>query len=78
MSDRPHHPGFSINLSCDVVLSISDLWPEGNAPDHPTVADVVELVRKDGGLRHIIRAWNLDDEIEMEIAGPGGVEVVRP
>lgn len=78
MSDRPRHPGFSINLSCDVMLSISDLWPDGNAPQDPTVADVAELVRRDGGLRHIIRAWNLDAETEMTISGPGGVEVVLP
>lgn len=76
MSERKH-PGFSIGLSCDVVLSIADLWPDGNAPANPTVSDVAALVMKEGGLRHIIRAWDLDRETEMTITGPEGVEVVR-
>ncbi len=78
MTDRNNHPGFAFSVSCDVRLSVKNLWPDGNAPEHPSVADVVALIQKDGGLRHILRAWDLDQEMELTITGPGGVEVVTP
>lgn len=50
-------------------LGVDDIWPDGDAPDHPTAADVVKRMRDCGGTaRQIIGEWNLLDS--LEVIGP--------
>ena len=66
---------FAILYSCDVELDLEQLWPDGDAPENPTPADVYALVQKDGGFYSAIRSWNLEEFGEGEIlAVPDGGE----
>lgn len=52
---------FILQYDIDVTLDVDELWPDGDAPDDPTVADVVALIKRCGGWRKVISDWNLDD-----------------
>lgn len=52
---------FRISLRIDSELSVDELWPDGNAPEDPTTDDVRALVEEDGGIRRVLRDWNLID-----------------
>jgi hypothetical protein len=50
---------FTISISIDELLTKEELWPDGNAPENPTVDDVIRLIEKSGGVGGIIKDWNL-------------------
>lgn len=41
-------------------LSVAEIWPDGDAPENPTIEDVLAEVRKAGSLRRLAQEWNLD------------------
>lgn len=54
---------FRVTYSIDVVLVVletDDIWPDDDAPENPTAADVAARIRKDGGFPDVIGSWNLD------------------
>lgn len=53
---------FNLSLG-EVQLSVSDIWPDGDAPENPTPQDVADLIAKCGGVRAVLSEWNLIDEI---------------
>lgn len=53
-------------------LSIDQVWPDGDAPDNPTVDDVIEALRSRGDfMESIAQDWNFDMQ-DIEVTGPGG------
>ncbi len=41
-------------------LTVEEIWPDGDAPENPTVDDVLAQVRKAGSLWQLASEWNLD------------------
>ncbi len=59
---------FSIHLEGpSFELEISEVWPDGDAPDNPTAEDVAKTMREYG--YNLIRDWGLDDGLEVYIDG---------
>lgn len=52
---------FQLSYTINVVLSVDDIWPDGDAPENPTVADVEKVIDACGGWQRIVSDWNLDD-----------------
>jgi hypothetical protein len=52
---------FKIHYKCVSELTVSDLWPDGDAPDNPTTADVRQLIREYGGIYNVLGEWNLHE-----------------
>lgn len=50
---------FAIIMEVCEQLTVDELWPDGDAPDNPTVSDVRALIDKCGGLKRTIDEWNL-------------------
>lgn len=50
---------FRITIDSEHEFDISELWPDGDAPESPTAADVRQLVKDSGGVRAIVRDWDL-------------------
>ena len=50
---------FEIQLDLDLTLSVEDIWPDGNAPEYPTIEDVRNLIEEEGGIEEVLREWNL-------------------
>lgn len=42
-------------------LTVEEIWPDGDAPENPTLADVIAVVQKhgNGGPLRLARDWNL-------------------
>ncbi len=50
---------FELVIESRVVLTVDQIWPDGNAPADPTAKDVLELNDDDGGPETVLREWNL-------------------
>lgn len=61
-----------VHVRGDNDLTVADLWPDGNAPDPVTAADVVQLIRSCGGVRRVLTDWNLDHDIEVIVRDGDG------
>lgn len=61
----------SINIEANTDLSVSDMWPDGDAPANPTASDVVQLLL-DGGLRSNLRDWSLLDHLDILVSVDDG------
>ncbi len=59
---------FQITYTVDVTLDASELWPDGDAPENPTAADVRKLIQKSGGIYRVIDDWNLREGGVCEVA----------
>ena len=50
---------FTITMTHSATIAVGDLWPDGDAPAHPTRADVEALIKEHGGYTGIIRGWDI-------------------
>ena len=41
-------------------LTAAEIWPDGDAPENPTVDDVIAEMRKSGSLSRLASDWNFD------------------
>lgn len=55
---------FYIELTTTGVLDVDEIWPDGDAPVEPTVADVQELIEEEG-LRTVMRDWGFEDGLAL-------------
>jgi hypothetical protein len=53
-------------------VSVDDIWPDGDAPENPTAADVQREIDKSRDLATALLYWNLDEDLELVAAGPFG------
>jgi hypothetical protein len=49
------------------MLSIDDIWPDGDAPENPTAEDVIEAMREYGSPRTVACEWDLLDELTIHV-----------
>lgn len=60
---------FTLRLEpAEFDLSIDEIWPDGDAPENPTAADVVAQMR--GGVDGVMREWNISPDF-IEVSGSG-------
>jgi len=58
---------FTIEITTGPIeLDISEVWPDGDAPENPTAQDVLDLMLLDG-LPYVLKEWNLDTDLEVTI-----------
>lgn len=57
----------NITVTFDADLDIESLWPDGDAPEHPTIADVQKVIDRDGGIERVLHDWNLDQDPDVVI-----------
>jgi hypothetical protein len=50
---------FKIRYEMETVLDVDSMWPDGDAPESPTVEDVIGLIKKHGGIYRVLDEWNL-------------------
>ena len=68
MSDEKRTVRFNFSFSADVSLSVEQIWPDGDAPENPTVDDVLDVIEQSGGKDRIFRDWDLDHEISLLVS----------
>ncbi len=60
--------GFNFDLQALVWFDLSEIWPDGDAPENPTAADVAKVIEQCGGLRRVLRDWDLDQNLTLTIS----------
>ena len=60
---------FNFRIEADVDLTLDEIWPDGDAPDNPTVDDVIAIVERTPNLSRMLNDWNLMDLLELSIDG---------
>jgi hypothetical protein len=58
--------GFSVQIVGDHYLTVDEIWPDGDAPENPTAADVLAVMRSCGPKSRLVHDWNLDFDIEVD------------
>lgn len=54
---------FFFEYSMEFGLGVGDIWPDGDAPENPSIEDVEALIEKDGGKSRIFRLWEFDNDV---------------
>lgn len=60
---------FTISINGEVELTPEEIWPDGDAPENPTVEDVLEQMQKSGTKENFMSSWNLGDDIDITVSG---------
>lgn len=76
MTDPKKNKIISIQYDMTFDFSIDEVWPDGDAPDNPTVEDVWNVIRECGGPRKVLEDWDLIDlvdehDVYVQVYGPG-------
>lgn len=59
---------FVLDLSMHVQLTEEQIWPNDDAPENPTAADVVEVLRESSAnLLTALEDWNLEEFVELSV-----------
>lgn len=56
---------YTVSFGGHVELKVEEVWPEGDAPEKPTVADVVAVMQSCGDQRQVLQAWMLDNYVRV-------------
>lgn len=70
-NNKKKQPVFNVDISGYLTLTVDEIWPDGDAPENPTVEDVARVIEDCGGLRDVLRDWSLDDGLTMDIRADG-------
>ena len=54
---------FTVVIDGNFELDIEQVWPDGDAPENPTVEDVAAVMRKCGGRFSVLNDWNLEPRV---------------
>lgn len=65
-----HEPtGFDVSFSGESYLAINEIWPDGDAPAHPTAHDVKRVMEASGAKVHVLKDWALLLDLEVSVDG---------
>jgi hypothetical protein len=59
---------FHFNISHEESLTVEEIWPDGDAPENPTLDDVLAVIAKCGGRRRILDDWGLVDDLDLSVS----------
>lgn len=61
----------------EVTLDIDQIWPDGDAPENPTAADVVKQMQEStGSVYRVLSEWALEPN-EITVHGSDGTRAVH-
>ena len=70
---------FTFEFSGDVTLSVDEIWPDGDAPEDPTLQDVLKQIENTGHFgsdKHaLLDDWNLEKDLNITISDETGKSV---
>jgi hypothetical protein len=66
-----NHCTILIMFSGEIELDEGSIWPDKDAPENWTAADVKAVMESCGSKWRVIDDWNLVDNLRVEVAGGG-------
>ena len=67
---------FHFEIRYDVSFSVDEIWPDGDAPEDPTLDDVMAVLKQCGGKRVVLRDWSMDDDLQLYVSDDKGTRNV--
>lgn len=66
---RPMSPTFEITIECG-EFDVDQIWPDGDAPNDPTVEDVIAVIKQSPTLRQMVMFdWSLLNDSALYVNG---------
>ena len=62
---------FEFRIEGTIFLTVSEIWPDGDAPPAPTAEDVIDSLQITT-LPKFLRDWGLNDYLELTVDGKPG------
>jgi hypothetical protein len=59
---------FHFTIAADVSLSVEEIWPDGDAPENPSVDDVLAVIQQCGGRYRVLRDWELASDLALTVS----------
>jgi len=50
-----------------IELGLDQIWPDGDAPENPTAADVIAQMQQEGSVRDCIFEWSLHEFMSIAV-----------
>jgi len=63
---------FHIDFNGCLTLDVAEVWPDGDAPEHPTALDVINAMKATGNKARLLGEWNLDDDLIIAVCSDDG------
>ena len=64
---EPEEKTFQIEITGFHNLTVSQIWPDGDAPANPTVEDVIAVMRSCAhSAQQLTSDWELDYDVEVD------------
>lgn len=65
---RKNNKAFTFNVSGEIRLHADEIWPDGDAPDDPTVEDVLDSIEDNyGDPGSWLCDWDLETNLVVDI-----------
>ncbi|CAN5869989.1 hypothetical protein BH24ACT15_BH24ACT15_29970 [soil metagenome] len=62
-----HPTGFTVTIEDQAFLDVADIWPDGDAPDNPTVADVIDQIHATStSASRFAGEWGFDLRVDVD------------
>lgn len=58
--------GFTIEVGDEAFLTIEEIWPDGDAPENPTVDDVIARIKRSGSRHHFATDWGFQIHVSVD------------
>lgn len=69
---KPLPQRFSIEFDGGSVLSVEDIWPDGDAPENPTTQDVAVRIAESGWPERFLTEWNMAELLRVWVIPTAG------
>ena len=67
---------FCFSISGEAALAVEDIWPDGDAPENPTLDDVLKVITGCGGRLRVLEDWDLLDDLDLDVSDDTGIRHV--
>lgn len=70
---------FLVRIYASVTMPSSDIWPDGDEPEDPSVHDVMKKIQDSsyGRKSHFIDIWNLESDLDVSVIDYESKEIER-
>lgn len=64
---NPDHVSIRVTLDAEVVLSVTEVWPDGDQPDMVDAAAVAQAMEEYGTKALVLINWPLLDDVDVTV-----------
>ena len=65
----PQRTQFDVSIDFYETWGLVEFWPDGDAPDNPTVDDAIARIKESGSVLDWMRDWNVDRGLTVSVNG---------